>query len=123
MDSNSSNSTLSSSCWKVFLIYARCMIYLSCFIVFLCLHFLTMNNLVTHFFRLRLNKFYFLNHLRVFLRSKKYNVILDFTKLKCSIYGLYFVNNTIYRAHFTIRILLTRVNNPKLEKKLYRLHF
>ena len=32
MHSNNSNSTLSSSCWKVFLIYARCMIYLSCFI-------------------------------------------------------------------------------------------
>ena len=30
MHSNNSNSTLSSSCWKVFLIYARCMIYLSC---------------------------------------------------------------------------------------------
>ena len=30
MHSSNSNSTLSSSCWKVFLIYARCMIYLSC---------------------------------------------------------------------------------------------
>ena len=30
MHSNNSNSTLSSSCWKVFLIYVRCMIYLSC---------------------------------------------------------------------------------------------
>ena len=39
MHSNNSNSTLSSSCWKVFLIYARCMIYLSCFnySFFLCL--------------------------------------------------------------------------------------
>ena len=34
MHSNNSNSTLTSSCWKVFLIYARCMIYLSCFIYF-----------------------------------------------------------------------------------------
>ena len=31
MHSNNSNSTLSSSCWKMILIYARCMIYLSCF--------------------------------------------------------------------------------------------
>ena len=33
MHSNNLNSTLSSSCWKVFLIYARCMIYLSCFFI------------------------------------------------------------------------------------------
>ena len=33
MHSSNSNSTLSSSCWKVFLIYARCMIYLSCLFI------------------------------------------------------------------------------------------
>ena len=35
MLSNNSNSTLSSSCWKVFVIYARGMIYLSCLIKYL----------------------------------------------------------------------------------------
>ena len=30
-DSNNLNFTLSSSCWKLFIIYARCKVFLSCF--------------------------------------------------------------------------------------------
>ena len=119
MHSNISNSTSSSSCWKVFLIYTRCMIYLSCYI---CSHFFFIRDMA---FSVLEYRFGIYNELRtkfeknqivrysIYCKSAKKTVLLmsflllayfsKFIYFRILFYGNQVVNDTGFCIQFSVR--------------------